>query len=156
MIATGMPVQIRRCGTSIMVDRLGIGDLVYDPVCDNYLEIVDILSRATAPLDHRLVRLRAGSLGTGRPSRDLLVSRQQPVGTVAPQGVAGPVRFGFGAARHLGEEVRIPSRLFALFAERPGCICVAGALLQVQDPAALHPAGKAAPPHAPPPMGGAA
>lgn len=137
MIAEDMPVQIRRCGTTVPVQRLVIGDLLYDPLCDNYIEIHDILSRGSAGLGHALTRIRAGRLGRDRPRQDILLSRRQPVALSDRTGAAGPARVGFGAALHLGEELRLETRLFALFPERPGCISVAGAILRLIDPSAL-------------------
>jgi hypothetical protein len=137
MIAKGMPVQIRRSGTSVPVERLEIGDLVYDPLIDNYIEIIDILSRKTTRLGDALTLLPAGQLGMDMPRRDLLVSRQQPIGRIARLNTSAPARLEFEAACHLGEECRVPSLLFALFCERPGCISVAGAMLRVFDPSSL-------------------
>lgn len=137
MIGFGMPVQVRRCGTSVAVEQLVIGDLVYDPLSDNYIELVDILSRGTAALGNRLVRLRADVLRPGCPSRDVLVSRQQCIGVATRTSAPDPMRLEFRPAHRLGEEVGVPTRLFALFPERSGCISVAGMLLQVQDMAAL-------------------
>jgi hypothetical protein len=137
MIAKGMPVQIRRSGTSVPVERLEIGDLVYDPLIDNYIEIIDILSRKTTGLGDALTLLPAGRLGPDKPRRDLLVSRQQPIGRIARLDSTAPARLEFEAACRLGEEHMVPSLLFALFCERPGCISVAGAVLRVFDPSSL-------------------
>lgn len=137
MIARDMPVQIRRCGTMVPVQNLAIGDLVYDPVCDNYIEIIDILSRETSRLAHRLARLPAGRLGPGLPRQDVLVSRSQPVAFTERAGGTGPVRLDFGAAHQIGEELRLSTVLFAVLPERPGCINVAGAILRLLDPAVM-------------------
>lgn len=133
MIAEHMPVQIRRCGTTVPVQRLVIGDLLYDPLCDNYIEIVDILSRDTQRLKHRLARIRSGQLGGDAPRQDVILSQHQAVACVGRSQPRGSHRLDFGAACDLGEEYRVETRLYALFAERPGCICVAGAVLQLAD-----------------------
>ena len=139
MIARGMTIRIRRSGTRVPVQSLAIGDLVYDPFCDNYTEIIDILSRDSAGLGQRLVRIRAHALGQASPSEDILVSRQQPVGRSDRQHATGPLRISFGPAYHLGEELQLETKLFALFTERPCCVSVAGALLRLVDPSSLSP-----------------
>lgn len=134
MIARDMPVQIRRGGTMVPVQKLAIGDVVYDPICDNYVEIIDILSRETSRLTHRLALLPAGRFGAGFPRQDVLVSRSQPVGfTRRPQGQGLP-QLHFGAAHQLGEELRLNTVLFAVLPDRPGCINVGGAILRLLDP----------------------
>lgn len=137
MIAKGMPVQIRRSGTSILVEQLEIGDLVYDPIADNYNEIVDILSRTTMRLSHALTRVPAGRFGPGWRRQDLLLSRQQLVGWPDRSQASAPVRLEYEAACRLGEEHRVSTLLFALFSERPGCVSVGGILLRIFDPSRL-------------------
>lgn len=137
MIARDMPVQIRRCGTMVPVQNLAIGDLVYDPLSDNYIEIIDILSRETSLLAHRLARLPAGRLGQGLPRQDVFVSRSQPVAFTGRAEGRGAARLDFGAAHQIGDEMRLNTVLFAVLPERPGCINVAGAILRLLDPAAI-------------------
>jgi len=131
MIGQGMPVQIRRCGTSVLVERLSIGDVLYDPLADNYVEIVDILSRDSTRLGDQLARIRAGQFGRDCPRQDVILSRHQPVAYPDRAHGSGPYRLEFGAAHQLGEELRMKTNLFALFPERRGCICVGGAVLQL-------------------------
>lgn len=137
MISRGMPIQVRRCGTSVRVEHLSIGDIVYDPVRDNYLEIVDILSRDTTRLGNRLVRLSADSLTRNRPSSDLFISPQQIVGVPQKGHPAGHGWLKPEPACKLGEEVDILCELFAIFTENSGWICAAGVLLEVLDQRAL-------------------
>lgn len=137
MIAYDMPVQIRRCGTTVPVQQLAIGDLIYDPLRDNFTELVDILSRKPAASQNPLVRIRADRITTGRPNRDLKVSRQQIVGYTEKTEPGGCARLQFCAAHLLGERSDETTCLYVLVPERPSCICVAGALLQIADPAVL-------------------
>ncbi|MBL4919040.1 hypothetical protein [Szabonella alba] len=115
-----------------------IGDLVYDPVADNYIELIDILSRQSTRLGHGLVRLPAGRFGPGLPQQDLLLSPKQPVGYPDRSPASAPTRLEFKAACRLGEEYRDSALLFALFSERPGCISVGGLVLQVFDTRSLN------------------
>lgn len=137
MIAKGMPVQIRRSGTTVAVERLEIGDLVYDPLADNYIELVDILSRHSSLLPTPIVRLRTDMLGLGRPRRDLLISRYQMVMVSTGSCASRPASLEFEAACRLGEEDRCATTLFALFLERTGCISVDGIILRTFDPSSL-------------------
>jgi hypothetical protein len=132
-----MQVRIRRSGTQVPVQSLVIGDLLYDPICDNYSEVIDILSRDSVGLGHRLVRIGANTLGQASPSEDILVSRQQPVARSDRPSATGPLRIAFGPAHQLGEELQLETKLFAIFPERPCCISVAGAFLRLVDPSAL-------------------
>lgn len=137
MIAKGMPVQIRRSGTSVAVERLEIGDLVYDPLADNYIELIDILSRRSSLLATPLARLHTDMLGQGRPRRDLLLSRYQMVMVSTSSCSLRPASLEFEAAYRLGEEDRSATTLFALFLERTGCISVGGVVLRAFDPSSL-------------------
>lgn len=137
MIAKGMPVQIRRSGTSVAVERLEIGDLLYDPLADNYIELVDILSRHSSLLSSPLIRLRKDMLGQGRGQRDLLISRYQMVMVSTGANSSGQACLDFEAACNLGEEDRDATTLFALFLERTACISVGGFILRAFDPSCI-------------------
>ncbi len=138
MIALGMRVQIRRGGAAIPVERLEIGDLIYDPLRDNYLEICDLLSRESGPPGHALIRIAAGAQGPGRPARDLLVSPQQPVATVAPQPAElSRPEVRLVPATRVGTPFRQPTRLFVVIPERTGFACVEGMVVALRDGAEL-------------------
>ena len=87
MLTEGSMVLIREDGTRKPVEQLQISDLVFDPWADEYVEIVDILSRKVEfdgqaqPWRNPLypVTLKSGCVAKSRPSTDLLVSPSQPV-----------------------------------------------------------------------------
>lgn len=133
MIAQGMQIQIRRCGTTIPVERLVIGDVVYDPFTDNYLEIVDILSRSSASVSHQLTRLRKGVLGKDVPAQDLVVSRHQAVAYLQKAHDGKRLCMDVTAAHRLGEAIHYPTKLFALFPESTGFARVAGSVLKLTE-----------------------
>lgn len=87
MLTQGSMVLIREDGTRKPVEQLQISDLVFDPWADEYVEIVDILSRKVEfdgemqPWSNPLypVTLKSGCIAKSRPTTDLLVSPSQPV-----------------------------------------------------------------------------
>lgn len=137
MIARGMTVQIRRSGAAVAIERLEIGGVIYDPLRDDYLEIVDILSRENALPGRALVRIGAGQRGPGRPRRNLLVSPQQPVAVTARPGASAMPELRFEPAWKIGTRMASPARLFVLVPERPCNACVEGVLLPLPDAAEL-------------------
>lgn len=84
MFTSGTRIQIHENGTTKLVDELEVYDLVYDPLKRSYHEIADILKRTiqiAANSFHPLrpIKVKAGSVGTGLPSRDLIISPSQPI-----------------------------------------------------------------------------
>jgi hypothetical protein len=137
MIGEGMPVQIRRCGTSTPVEKLTIGDLVYDPMNDNYHELIDILSRNVSADHGQGVCIRAGIFRPGIPSRDINVSLEQCIGVSISDNSRSSARIEFRPAHTIGSKFSSANRFYVLFPERSCCISVAGVILHLFDLTAL-------------------
>lgn len=137
MIAAQTPVQVSRSGTMALAEELSIGDLVYDVLTDSYVELVDIRSRQCSPSDTRLTRIEAGRFGTGRPRKDMTVSRHQLLMRPSAKGTPGEFGCVIMAAHQFGADVIMPVTLFVLVPERPAVILADGVALYLMDRALL-------------------
>lgn len=143
MLTSGSMVLIREGGARKPVDELVISDLVFDPWAQKYVEIVDILSRKVElegdPDKHPLypIQLRVGSVATGRPHENLLVSPSQVICCIECSSKASemPVFQKYMASSLLNiSEVKYNLHLkevtyFAIFTEKKQIIDVSGIML---------------------------
>lgn len=129
MMCDGTLIQIRRCGTTKRIETLLIGDLVYDPIADNYQEILDILTRQHDGPPGLLYTIAAGSLMQGRPTADLTVTRQQRLLAFAENNAARRVQEI--AAGDLGRPASAGRRLRLLVLENDAFVMANGACLHV-------------------------
>lgn len=84
MLTKGSPVLVREEGKRRNIEDISIGDFVFDPLANEYCEIVDILAREVAfstGYDHPLypVKLEKDSIRPGRPDRTVWVSQSQQI-----------------------------------------------------------------------------
>lgn len=129
MMSEGTLIQIRRCGTTAPIETLMIGDLVYDPILDNYNEIADMLSCQPDPQAGLIFTIAANSLSIGRPSSDLTVSRQQML--LAPPKGAARRRVEETTAGDVGHPAPGVHRLHLIVLERDAFVMANGTCLRV-------------------------
>ena len=87
MLLTGTRIQIRRDGSSKEIERLMISDIVYCPLSDKLVEIVDILSRTVEIAESKddneenwaPVLVPQHAISRGCPKAPLYVSPRQQI-----------------------------------------------------------------------------
>lgn len=83
MLTYGTQTQTVMDGRTCNLENLSIGQFVYDPISKKFDEIIDILAQKVSVETGREplapIRAQKGLLNTEIPSRDLIVSRGQPV-----------------------------------------------------------------------------
>ena len=144
MLTKGSKILIREDGQRANVEALQISDLVFDPLKDQYVEIVDILRRKVLfskyekPQDHPLYPslIRHGSVSTNRPNCDLLTSPNQPILATFKSGESGgypeltKVRAREFVSRSERRQANVEEiEYFAVFTNNPQTFDVSGVLV---------------------------
>lgn len=146
MLVQGTKVLVSDQGEYRPVEHLSVGGFFFDPLTEGYYEISDILTRRLEirrkigwqghPL--RPVVLKAGSVGDGRPHRDVAVSPFQDVLTkYAPGPDSSTPLVDLQSAERIEASYssckrfrRKDATYFAIFTDRPHFMDVSGLLMR--------------------------
>ncbi|WP_418024581.1 hypothetical protein ACNKFW_01635 [Paracoccus sp. TD-10] len=135
MLAEHIPVQVRRSGTMVPVQSLRVGDMLFDPLSGDHVEILDIFCNCSPDMPGLLFGIAQGRLGSGRSSHGVAVSLhwQVPVPGM-PDGDENPACLDRPTAARL--DIRLPedATLFAIFPERDCFMMSCGFCLRVLAP----------------------
>lgn len=139
MLAEHTPVQIRRSGAMVPVQSLRAGDVLYDPLSDDHVEILGIFGCCSLEAQGLLFGVAQGRLGPGCPTHGLALSRRRPILVPgAPEGNEDQPRLGPPTAQRIGIPLPEDAMLFAIFPERDRFMMSCGFCLRVLAPCPSH------------------
>jgi hypothetical protein len=148
-------VQIRAEGGSIAIEDLKISDLVYNPLTQEYVEIIDILHRRLMTREgggeHLLhsngpIEIPEGAISSGRPAAPLVVSSRQMICLARKFQERHPPRLECVPAQEVPGAIDRSEAVvcgavdyYAIFFETPQIIVANKALVQAYDPSVFAP-----------------